>query len=372
MVSLGAGLPSSESFPFAEITIKIPAVPNFSEASTQEAGILKTIGKYDVKAGTAEYDLSIALNYAQVNGSAQLLRFLTEHTEIICQPPYADWGVSLTIGNTGALDTALRMLCDKSRGDAILTEEFSFSTALETMEPLGLGVFGTAIDGEGIIPEAMDKLLSNWDAATRGFRKPHVLYTVPSGHNPTGATQSAERRRSVYAVAQKHNIFILEDEPYYFLQLDQPNQKISLASTIDEFVNCLAPTYVSLDTDGRVMRLDSFSKVLAPGSRLGWVVGSQQIIENYQRLSEVASQGANGFSQVIFHRLLESWGHEGYLRWLMKVRVEYTHKRDSLLAACDRHLPKELVSWTPPAAGMFVSRVQIPTLKSANSVAAFL
>lgn len=344
-------------FPFAEIGIKIPTVPNFSEKETAQSGVTETIGKYDVQDDKSEYDLSIALNYGQATGSAQMMRFLTEHTEIICQPPYADWGICQTIGSTGALEQALRMFCDKDRRDCVLTEEFSFSSALETIEPLGVGVAGTAIDSEGIVPEAMDSLLSSWDEAARGFRKPHLLYTVPSGQNPTGATQSLERRQAIYAVAQKHDLMIIEDEPYYFLQMEPYGQaQAAPAKSVDEFVSSLVPSYVNLDTDGRVMRLDSFSKVLVPGSRLGWVVAPQQLIERYQRHAEVASQGPSGFSQVILHKLLdETWGHEGYLKWLMNLRQEYTQKRNALIAACEKHLPRDLVSWTPPEAGMFVS-----------------
>ncbi|XWW93157.1 hypothetical protein V2A60_001086 [Cordyceps javanica] len=356
LISLGSGLPSSQVFPFAELSMKIPVVPEFSEQATARSGAHETIGKYDIRDGKADYDLSIALNYGQATGSAQMMRFLTEFTEIVSQPPYADWAICQTIGNTGALEQAVRMFCDKGRRDAVLTEEFGFSTAMETIEPLGIGVFGTPIDNQGIVPEAMDELLSNWDEGSRGFRRPHVLYTVPSGQNPTGATQGAERRQAVYAVAQKHDLYIIEDEPYYFLQMEPYGQdQNSTPTTVDEFMESLVPPYVSIDVDGRVMRLDSFSKVLAPGSRLGWVVASQQIIQRYQRHAEVASQGPSGFSQVILHKLLdETWGHEGYLKWLMNLRSEYTQKRNALLAACEKHLPRDIVSWTPPTAGMFI------------------
>ncbi|GJN72922.1 hypothetical protein PLIIFM63780_006988 [Purpureocillium lilacinum] len=359
LISLGGGLPSSEVFPFAELSMKVPTAPNFSEKETLEHGKTVTIGKYDVRDRDGVYDLSIALNYGQSTGSAQMIRFLTEHTEIVCKPPYADWRVCQTIGSTGALEQALRMFCDKDRGDSVLTEEFSFSTALETIAPLGVKVFGAAIDEQGLIPEAMDDLLTNWDAKSRGARKPHVLYTVPSGQNPTGATQGAERRQAIYRLCQKHDIFIIEDEPYYFLQMqpytgrDQPD--VPPPKNVEEFVSSLIPSLVSIDVDGRVMRMDSFSKVLVPGSRLGWVVASEQIIERYQRHAEVASQGPAGFSQVILYKLLdETWGHEGYLQWLMNLRLEYTKKRNALLAACEDNLPRDIVSWVPPAAGMFM------------------
>lgn len=359
LISLGGGLPSSEVFPFAELEFKVPVAPNFSEKDTIERGQKVTIGKYDVRDRGGTYDLSIGLNYGQATGSPQMMRYLTEHTEIVYKPPYADWQVCQTIGSTGALEEALRMFLDKDRGDSILTEDFSFSTALETITPLGVKAFGVPIDDQGLIPEAMDDLLTNWDATARGARKPHVLYTVPSGQNPTGATQGTERRKALYRIAQKHDLYIIEDEPYYFLQM-QPytgrNQPSAPApSNVDDFVASLIPSYLSLDVDGRVMRMDSFSKVLVPGSRLGWITASAQIVERYVRHAEVASQGPSGFSQLILYKLLdETWGHEGYLRWLMNLRLEYTKKRDALLAACEDHLPRDLVTWTPPAAGMFM------------------
>ncbi|EAQ93376.1 hypothetical protein CHGG_01611 [Chaetomium globosum CBS 148.51] len=287
-------------------------------------------------------------------GSAQMTRFAVEHVELVGAPPYADWGVCLTVGSTGALEQALRMLCDgPGRGDTLLTEEFSFSTALETAAPLRVGVVGVGMDGEGLVPERMEEVLARWDVKARGGRaKPRVLYTVPSGQNPTGATQSVERRRAIYEVARRHDVFILEDEPYYYLQMQEPGTEAP--KSVEAFLEGLIPTYLSMDVDGRVMRMDSFSKVVVPGSRMGWITASEQIVERFVRHAEVANQGPSGFSQVILHKLLdEQWGHEGYFRWLMNLRMEYTKRRDVMSAACDEFLPREVVSWKPPQAGMF-------------------
>lgn len=368
LISLGGGLPCPEYFPFESISMKVPTPPDFSEASTKETGKVLTIGKHDTaEIPKAEYDLAIGLNYGQAMGAAQMMRWVTEHTELVNNPPYADWQCALTVGSTGALEQALRMFCDQTRGDSILMDEFAFSTALETAEPLGIKVVGVAMDEQGLLPEAMDDILSKWDPKEHnGVRKPHVLYTVPSGQNPTGATMSAQRRREVYAICQKHDIFIIEDEPYYFLQMDPYVPGAAKASkgapqpphpeTIPEFLSSLVPTLLSMDVDGRVLRMDSFSKVVIPGSRMGWVTASAQVIERYIRHAEVASQGPAGLTQVMLHKLLdEHWGHEGYFKWLMNLRGEYTKRRDVLLGACDDFLPREVVSWTPPAAGMFVS-----------------
>ena len=209
------------------------------------------------------------------------------------------------------------------------------------------------MDGEGLVPGELDGLLKGWDEG-RG-RKPHVLYTVPSGQNPTGATQSEGRRREVYEVCRRHDVLIVEDEPYYYLQMGEVGGG-KQPEGVEEFLEGLIPTYTSMDVDGRVVRMDSFSKVVVPGSRVGWITASQQLVERFVRHAEVANQGPSGFSQVILHKLLDDrWGHEGYLRWLMNLRVEYTKRRDAMAAACEKHLPKEVVSWKPPQAGMFVS-----------------
>lgn len=378
LLSLGGGLPSSEYFPIASLSMRVPKPPHFSENDTlspgNDAAQTVTMGKYDTCDGTSEYDLSIALNYGQSTGSAQMMRFITEHTELVYNPPYADWKVCQTVGSTGALEQALRMLCDKARGDSVLTEEYSFSTALETIAPLGIKAFGVRMDDQGLLPEDMDAILSNWDEGARGARRPHVLYTVPSGQNPTGATQSAERRAAVYAVCQKHDVYIIEDEPYYFLQMDPyspgagPGASSSsppnpAAESLEDFLAKLVPSLLSMDIDGRVLRMDSFSKVLVPGARLGWITASAQIVERYIRHAEVANQGPSGFSQAILWKLLdETWGHEGYLRWLASLRTHYTRRRDMLLAACEAHLPRDVVIWSPPAAGMFVSALRFITL----------
>ncbi|KAI1356275.1 aromatic amino acid aminotransferase-like protein [Xylaria sp. FL0043] len=364
MLSLGGGLPSSDNFPIESISMQVPQPPFFDKASTETTESTTTIGKYDIRDKDGVFDLSVALNYGQSIGSAQMLRWVTEHTELVSRPPYADWRCALTIGSTGALDSALRIFCDRNRRDSVLTEEYSFSTALETMHPLGIKVFGVRIDEQGLLPDSLDDILSNWDEKARGARKPAVLYTVPSGQNPTGATMGAQRRQDVYNICSKHDMIILEDEPYYFLQMPPYNKEASTAQpgvvdvssnqSTEDFLKSLIPTMLSIDVDGRVLRMDSFSKVVVPGSRMGWVTGSEQIIERFIRLQESVSQGPAGLSQALMYKLLdETWGHEGYLRWLIHIRSEYTRRRDALLDACEKHLPQDVVSWTPPVAGMF-------------------
>jgi aromatic amino acid aminotransferase I len=299
LISLGGGLPLAENFPIEEISVKVPTPPHFKEKEAIKTGTTLSAGKYDVSEEKSVYDLAIALNYSLGTGSAQMIRWVTEHTEIVCNPPYADWQCALTVGSTSALDQAFRMLCE--RGDYILAEQYTFSSAVETALPMGVKFLGIKMDDQGMIPEVLDEILSNWDFKVRGARKPFVLYTVPSGQNPTGATQGVARRRA----------------------------------SNEEFLRSLVPTFLSMDIDGRVMRMDSFSKVIAPGTRCGWITASEQIVERFVRANETSVQNPSGLSQMVLFKMLdEHWGHDGYLKWLINLRMEYTSRRDILLAAC--------------------------------------
>ena len=264
----------------------------------------------------------------------------------------------MTVGSTSSLDMAFRMFCE--RGDYILSEEYTFATAVETAAPMGVKTIGVKMDEHGLLPDSMDEILSNWDEQKRGAKRPWLVYTVPSGQNPTGATQSEQRRRDIYRCAQKHDLYILEDEPYFFLQMqpytgpDAP--PVPPPKSHSDFIKALIPSFLSMDIDGRVMRMDSFSKVISPGTRCGWITASAQIVERYQRHHEVSMQNPSGPSQLVLFKLLdETWGHDGYLDWLMHIRLEYTKRRDNICYACESYLPSEVATWNPPAAGMFVS-----------------
>jgi aromatic amino acid aminotransferase I len=361
LISLGGGLPSSAYFPFSQLTTHVPVPPHFSEADTLRSGTTLVAGKHDLAAGRSIFDISTAFNYGQGTGSAQMLRWVTEHTELVHRPPYADWACNLSIGSTSAFDMSMRMFT--VRGDVILTEEYTYPTAIETAAPMGVKMIGMPMDAKGMLPDALERVLTDWDPAKRdGARKPRLLYTVPTGQNPTGATMSLERRTHIYDICQRHDVYILEDEPYFFLQMPDYSSDAALGTSHaerlsrDAFLQSMIPSFLSMDVDGRVLRMDSFSKVISPGSRVGWITASEQVIERYKMHVDASTQGPSGISQLVLFKLLdEHWGHAGYIDWLMHIRGEYTKRRNVIVAACETHLPRDIVSWVPPKAGMFVS-----------------
>lgn len=357
VTSLGGGLPHSDMFPFDNLQVDTPAPPfaNGTVFLPQDNSDDKKVHVQVAKskaAASQDIALSESLQYGNTQGPPAFLKWIKEHNEMIHDVAYQDWDVAMTIGNTQALDASLRTFCNT--GDSILAEEFTFTTAEETANGLGLKVVPVKVDLDGIIPEALEKQLDNWQGP-----KPKLMYTIPTGQNPCGSTLSNERRQAIYKLAQKHDFIILEDEPYYFLQmpryttdLGQRQKDLELPSH-EDFLKGLVKSYLNFDTDGRVVRMDSFSKILSPGCRVGWVVGQERLIERYVRLHEVSMQLPSGFALSAVFGTLQRWGHSGYLDWLIQMRRSYTEKRNVCGDAMIKYFPQSAVEFIIPQAGMF-------------------
>ncbi|EGW33585.1 aromatic amino acid aminotransferase [Spathaspora passalidarum NRRL Y-27907] len=356
MTFLGGGLPLSDYFPFDKITADIPT-PSFdngigAQITEETKSVVEVFKRVDLNDPAAKnVPLARSLQYGYTEGQPEIIDFIRTHTDLIHKVPYADWDVVASVGNTESWDSTLRTFC--TRGDSILVEEYSFSSALETAHALGVNTIPVTMDEFGLIPSALEELLKNWIGKT-----PRLLYTICTGQNPTGSSLSAERRKQIYEIACKYDFIIIEDEPYYFLQMetytkDKSSREGNKVHDHQEFIDALVPSFLSLDVEGRVVRLDSFSKVLAPGLRFGWIVGQARLLERYVRLHEVSIQCPSGFTQSLTNALLQKWGQSGYLDWLIGLRAEYTKKRDVAIDTVDEHFPKDVCSYNPPVAGMF-------------------
>lgn len=356
IISLGGGLPLPELFPFNKLHVESLAAPFPSGInvvpSNEEELLQYTIDKYDNPEGF-DIPLATTLQYGSSAGPAILLDFVKEHTKTFHSPRYEGWDVLGTLGNTQAWMATLRTFCNV--GDTILTEEFTFSSSAENARGMGINMVPVKMDLEGILPDALEKQMANWSGPM-----PKLLYTIPTGQNPTGGTEGVERRKAIYKIAQKYDFIIIEDEPYYFLQMnnyspDKSGRAAALAHTPshDEFVESLVPSFLSLDTEGRVIRLDSFSKVIAPGVRLGWIVGQKDILAKYLLQHQTTMSAPSGFTSTAINGLLQRWGQKGYIDWLIELRKSYTAKRDAAMDFVEKYIPKEVATWSPPTAGMF-------------------
>ncbi|MCJ1328971.1 Aromatic/aminoadipate aminotransferase 1 [Thelotrema lepadinum] len=349
MISLGVGRPASQFFPWKAVMLYgVEARYCAKENATDSTTVMSC------QNGESGYDLAAALNYGPAGGYPQVLRFFTDHVQLKHNPPYRDWKTSLTCGSTSALDITLRMLCD--RGDWILAENYTYSGAIETAKPLGLNMQGVEMDSEGLLPDDLESKLRSWDSAKGA--KPHVLYTIPSGHNPTGRAQSTERRKAIYQIAEKHDLLIIEDDPYYYMQLGdgvcRSDVEAGTSDVLNRYLKVLPTSYLALDKSGRVLRLDSTSKILAPGLRCGWMTGCSQLVQKFLNHTGASTISPSGPSQVMIYKLLsEDWGHDGFMEWLSHLSLRYRNRRDSLINSCKRHLP-DICCWDVPTMGMFL------------------
>lgn len=141
-------------------------------------------------------------------------------------------------------------------------------------------------------------------------------------------------------LTSRPDIIIVEDDPYFFLQFpasDLDGESKYEVLPQEDFIASLSPSFLRYDRQGRVIRLESFSKTLAPGLRLGYFVANPQFTERLLRASEVETQDPSGISQAVVLALLKSWTHDGFLRWMQHIRIQYQQRRDWMVAAFGQH-----------------------------------
>ncbi|KAG1779075.1 pyridoxal phosphate-dependent transferase [Suillus placidus] len=356
LISMANGDPHHSLYPFRQIMYEVPSVQDASDPVTSwrnNSGLAQIIRSYKDQ----ECALSIrdAFPYSRAAGLKQCRDVLTDFTKLIFAPP--NHYVTLTLGNSDGITKVFRLFGEK--GDHFLTDEFSFPSM--TNSPLAYGVkwVGVKMDSGGIIPEELERVLVKWDEVKSG-RRPHVLYIIPVGQNPTGSTLSVDRRKKIYAIAQRWDLIIIEDDPYYFLQYDIPQTNCAPADP-DEFIknfrSTLIPTFLSMDVDGRVLRIDTFSKVLAPGMRLGWITSNKLFHLKLADYTDSSTQPPHAFGQMFVTEMLSEngWKVEGFCRWLKSLCSDYQSRRDFLLDVFRREVESTgYAGVNCPEAGMFV------------------
>lgn len=230
--------------------------------------------------------------------------------------------------------------------DAILMEEYTYGHALETLmltHP-SRTLLPVPMDAQGIIPDQLEKVLIE-----NPLVRKKLLYTIPTGHNPTGCTYTAQRKRDIYELCRKYGLLLIEDDPYCWLHHGDPTSSCCKGvAALDD----LAASFLAHDVDGRVVRLDSFSKCLGPGYRVGWVIAPKTLYPYITMAIQGQTLGASAPAQVILYALLNEWGVQGFSRQLKHVQQVYKANGRALLDVVDRHLTG-LAEWTAPSAGMF-------------------
>lgn len=248
MLSLLAGKPNPETFPFESIQVNLKAGPN---------------DKQGAKVSIAGDDLYQALQYGPTSGLPRLNAWLVELQQKVHRrnKDAASWQVALGVGSQDLLTKSFEALLNA--GDTILCESPAYAGILPSLASIHAEVVAVDSDAEGVSATHLSSLLSNWysdpSTATKPF--PKALYTTPTGANPSGTTSSEQRKREIIALSRQFNILILEDDPYFFLNFQGLGE--------DPVTRERPLSYFALDGEdvekaggaGRVLRYDSFSKV---------------------------------------------------------------------------------------------------------------
>ncbi|KAG8134762.1 putative Kynurenine-alpha-aminoadipate aminotransferaseserine-threonine-like protein, partial [Naja naja] len=324
LISLAGGAPNPNTFPFKTATI-----------------IIKDETRVEIK----EELMKRALQYSASAGIPELLSWLKDLQKTIHNPPTVDYSpqegqmeMCITTGSQEGLCKVFEMLINP--GDNILLDAPTYPGTLAALRPLGCNIINVPSDQHGMIPKALKEVLSRWDPEDVKKLKndtPKFLYTIPNGGNPTGASLTTERKKEIYQLARQYDFLIIEDDPYYFLQFNKP----------------WAPTFLSMDIDGRVIRTDSFSKILSSGLRIGFLTGPKPLIDRVILHIQVSTMHTSTFTQLMIAQLLQQWGLNGFLGHVDSVVDFYKQQRDVMLNAADKWL-KGLADWHIPAAGMFL------------------
>lgn len=236
--------------------------------------------------------------------------------------------VVVSCGSQQALDLVTRVFCDP--GDVILAEAPSYVGAIGTFRAYQVQIVHVAMDAEGIIPQAVREAVAACRAAGKRVK---FLYTIPNFQNPTGVTQSEQRRRELIEVAHETDILIVEDNPYGLLSIEG-EPKPALRSMEDE----------------RVVYLGSFSKTFAPGFRVGWALAPHAVREKLTLAQESATLAPPVFSQFAISTYLHQFD------WRAQIQVYrdmYRGRRDAMLQGLIENMPAG-TTWTHPTGGFFV------------------
>lgn len=234
--------------------------------------------------------------------------------------------VLITTGANQGIDLAAKAIINK--GDKIITENPSFIGSLNAFRSYECSLIGVDTEDDGMNVDMLEEVLSKNDDVK-------MIYTIPTFHNPTGTTMSLEKRKKLLQLASKYNVIVLEDNPYGDLRFE--GEEI--------------PTLKSLDTDGRVLYCGSFSKILSPGLRLGYIIGPSQILEKIEMLKQVNDVHTPMMTQLMCVQFMKKYDIDKYIE---KNRKLYKEKYECMVNAMEEYFPKDKVLWTKPQGGIFL------------------
>ena len=299
IISLAGGNPASELFPADELS--------------------KIAGKILMTSPT------VALQYGTTDGYPKMKDCAIARAKEAGAYNEGDEVLIMTGANQG-IDLTAKAIINK--GDKIIVESPSFIGSLNAFRTYECELVGVDVESDGMdVSKLEEALKANPDAK--------LLYTIPTFQNPTGTTMSLKKRKRVLELASEYDLLIMEDNPYGDLR----------------FAGEDLPTLKSLDTEGRVIYCGSFSKILSPGMRLGYVIGPQKLLEKVEMLKQVNDVHTPMLTQMMCVQFMKKYDINKYIA---KNRKLYKEKCDTMISAMEEYFPKGKVEWTVPEGGIFL------------------
>jgi 2-aminoadipate transaminase len=320
IISFAGGLPAPEVFPVKEFQAACNAV--------------------------LEKDGAQALQYSTTEGYLPLREMIARHNARYSVEVTAD-NILITSGSQQALDFIGRLFIN--RGDYIVVESPTYLGALQAWNAYGAQYISIPMDEDGMIVDELESALR---------KGPKFIYVLPNFQNPSGSTLSLERRKKLVELADKYGVPIVEDDPYG--QLRYEGEHIPSVVYLDSQFRGPNGGHYS----GNVIYLSTFSKLLAPGLRLAWVIAPPEVIRKLVMAKQAADLHTSSFNQYVAHEV----GKGGFLDEHVKViRATYKQRRDVMLEMMEEMFPPE-VSWTHPHGGMFLWGILPEGMDAANAL----
>lgn len=233
--------------------------------------------------------------------------------------------VLILSGATQVMDLVTKVFCNE--GDTVICEEPSFIGSLNCFRSYGCRLKGVPVEADGMDMDALEKALDETD-------KVKFIYTIPNFQNPSGATMSLEKRQRLYSLAKKHNVIVLEDNPYGDLRVTGEN----------------VPTVKSMDTEGIVIYAGSFSKILAPGLRVAYCCGPKQILAKMTVGKQASDVHTPCLNQMIVNEWFKNYDVDAHIA---KIQGIYRKRLNLMCDAIDRELG-DFVEYVRPEGGLFI------------------
>lgn len=305
VISFAGGLPAPEVFPIKEF----------------KAACLKVLEEQGPQ----------SLQYGTTDGYVPLREMIARHTARYGIEVTSD-NILITSGSQQALDLLGKIFINP--GDRILVESPTYVGALQAWNAYGAEFIPVPYDENGLITDELeDKLRIG----------PKFIYVLPNFQNPTGGTLSFERRLKLIELAERYGVPIIEDDPYGQLRFE--GEHLPSLNVLDSQTRTQNECY-----SGNVIYLSTFSKTLAPGLRLAWVIAPPEVIHKLVLAKQGADLHTSTFNQIVAYEV----AHGGFLdRHVKYIREVYRERRDVMLETLQEHMP-EGVYWTHPQGGLFL------------------